>query len=90
MKILAAQIDVPAVATAETRQAHLMRIDGLLRSALSETAVDLVVLPELSSVDYARAAFDRGQIHGVRAPPQRQENRRQTAAYKKMLRHFIE
>ena len=59
MKILAAQIDVPAVATAETRQAHLMRIDALLRSALSENAVDLVVLPELSSIDYARAAFDR-------------------------------
>lgn len=58
MKILAAQIHVPAIQTTAARDAHLDRIAQLLGDALDRDRVDLVLLPELSTLDYSRASFD--------------------------------
>ena len=57
-RLLACQIDVPPMTRAEERDAHLSRTTRLVSDALSERPADLVVLPELSSIDYARPAFD--------------------------------
>jgi len=56
--ILACQIDIPTMTTAHQRDMHLATTAAKVRAALLETPADLVVLPELSSMDYSRAAFD--------------------------------
>jgi len=43
---------------AKERDAHLVETAGKACAALRKTPADLVVLPELSSMDYSRAAFD--------------------------------
>ncbi len=58
VRVLACQVSVPATPDRDARDAHVARLDRLLREALRETPADLVVLPELSSIDYSRAAFD--------------------------------
>lgn len=58
LRLLACQIDIPTMTTAEARNAHLALSATKIRAALRENTVDLVVLPELSSIDYSRAAFD--------------------------------
>lgn len=58
IRLLACQVSVPATPDRHARDAHVARLDRLLREALRETPADLVVLPELSSIDYSRAAFD--------------------------------
>ncbi len=58
LRILACQIDVPVIATAEDRDRHLDRVTAKIRSRLRKRRHDLVVLPELSSIDYSRACFD--------------------------------
>jgi len=57
LQVLACQLSIPATVTADARDAHLRDSVGKVRRRLSEGAVDLVVLPELSSIDYSRDAF---------------------------------
>ncbi len=57
LKILACQLAVPAMTTAAGRDAHLQRSASLVTQQLRQTAANVVVLPELSSIDYSRAAF---------------------------------
>ncbi len=45
--------------TAAERDAHVATMVERIRAELAEAPVDLVVLPELSSIDYSRAAFER-------------------------------
>lgn len=58
-RLLACQIDIPAMTTADERDAHLALSALKVKAALSETPADLVVLPELSSINYARETFDK-------------------------------
>ena len=59
LSLLACQIDIPATASAGARDAHLAASARKVRAELGAGGTDLVVLPELSSIDYSRAAFDR-------------------------------
>ena len=59
LRILACQIDVPATSTAFERDCHLDRIAERIRGLLDERHHDLVVLPELSSIDYSGETFAR-------------------------------
>ena len=58
LKILACQIDVSASNTTSERDRHLDRVAADIRTRLRKRRHDLVVLPELSSIDYSRASFD--------------------------------
>ena len=62
LKVLACQIDVPAGRTVSERDRHLDRVAAKIRTRLRERRHDLVVLPELSSIDYSRASFDNLDI----------------------------
>ena len=57
-RLLACQIDIPAMTTSDQRDAHLAVSAAKVSAALSENPADLVVLPELSSIDYSRATFE--------------------------------
>jgi predicted amidohydrolase len=59
LTLLACQIDIPAMTTAAERDAHLATSSDKVLAQLdgSEKIVDLVVLPELSSIDYSRETF---------------------------------
>ncbi len=57
LKLLACQLDIPATATVAQRDQHLQRSAHLISTALSNEHSDLVVLPELSSVDYSCESF---------------------------------
>lgn len=61
LTLLACQIDIPPMTTAAERDAHLARSAAKVRAELAAASgkVDLVVLPELSSIDYARDTFSR-------------------------------
>ena len=59
LSLLAGQIDVPPMTTAAERDRHLDRVAAKIRARLERRHHDLVVLPELSSIDYSRASFDR-------------------------------
>ncbi|MEO0751726.1 MAG: carbon-nitrogen hydrolase family protein [Pseudomonadota bacterium] len=60
LSLLACQILVPPMITVTERDAHLARTVDKVRAAIvaADTAIDLVVLPELSSLEYATATFD--------------------------------
>lgn len=60
LTLLACQIDIPAMTIATQRDAHLRLSASKVRAELdrADPSVDLVVLPELSSIDYSRDAFD--------------------------------
>lgn len=58
MKILACQIAADGVVTHAAMEAHQQRVAARIRSVCKDTAVDLVFLPELSAIEYSRAAFD--------------------------------
>lgn len=58
LRVLACQISVPRTPDSEARDRHLARLDDLLRNTLREIPADLVVLPELSSIDYSLEAFE--------------------------------
>ncbi|WP_223427636.1 carbon-nitrogen hydrolase family protein [Tateyamaria pelophila] len=58
LTVLACQIEVPATPDAAARDKHLAQSASKVRAQLRTTRADLVVLPELSSIDYSRAAFD--------------------------------
>jgi nitrilase len=57
LTLLACQIDIPPMTTATERDAHLVRSSQAVADQLSRKAADVVVLPELSSIDYSRDAF---------------------------------
>ena len=59
MKLLACQIAVPAMTEAQERDDHLGGCADLVAAALGQAPADLVVLPELSAIDYSRSAFER-------------------------------
>jgi nitrilase len=59
LTLLACQIAIPAMTTAAERDAHLATSAQKVMARLeaADKPVDLVVLPELSSIDYSRATF---------------------------------
>jgi len=59
LSLLACQIDIPATESAAARDDHLADSSRKVRAQLSAQPADLVVLPELSSIDYSRVAFNR-------------------------------
>lgn len=61
MRLLACQIHIPRVLSREQKTSHLNTVAEKITSYLARSSVevDLIVLPELSSIDYSRAAFDR-------------------------------
>ncbi len=59
LRLLACQLAVPPIATASERDRHLAQTAGKIAACLRGQPADLVVLPELSSIDYTREAFDR-------------------------------
>lgn len=67
LRLLACQIDIPPTTRAPERDAHLSRVAARVSDALERRPADLVVLPELSSIDYSRAAFDA--LDALAEPP---------------------
>ncbi len=59
LKLLACQLAVPPVATVDARDRFLEETAAKIGRALARTPADLVVLPELSGIDYHRTAFER-------------------------------
>ncbi|KIC09018.1 hydrolase [Leisingera sp. ANG-M1] len=61
LTLLACQISIPPMTSAAERDAHLAASAAKVRAQLeaADGKVDLVVLPELSSIDYARDTFAR-------------------------------
>ncbi len=58
LNLLACQVMIPRTRTASERDLHVSRTALEVERRLSGHPVDLVVLPELSSIDYSREAFD--------------------------------
>lgn len=58
LSLLACQIEVPVTRSAAARDAHLAAMRAKVETALSRATADLVVLPELSSIEYSRLAFE--------------------------------
>ncbi len=58
LKVLACQIDIPPMTTFGERDVHVASVIGKIDARLKNDPVDVVVLPELSSIDYSRATFD--------------------------------
>lgn len=63
LRLLACQLRVPNTTSVAKRELHLQETAAKIRQKLSQKPVDLVILPELSSVDYARDTFD--QLHAL-------------------------
>lgn len=57
LRLLAAQIEIPPTPDAASRDRHLAASAERVAAALARQPADLVVLPELSSLDYSRQAF---------------------------------
>lgn len=57
LRILACQVFIPPTPTVTERNLHLERMVQLVESALQEEPADLVVLPELSGIEYSRSSF---------------------------------
>ena len=55
--ILACQVSVPETRSCDDRDNHVDRISELISQKLSVQCSDLVVLPELSTVEYSRQSF---------------------------------
>ena len=66
LKLLACQVTIPAMTTSATRDDHVRRTARLIDEQLELEPVDVVVLPELSSIDYSRSAFDH--LHDLAEP----------------------
>jgi predicted amidohydrolase len=58
LKLLACQVRIPRTCTAHERDLHVSRTAREIEQQLLKNPVDLVVLPELSSIDYSRETFD--------------------------------
>ncbi len=59
LRILACQIDIPPTPGVAQRDAHLNRMAARIDATLQQKPADLVVLPELSSIDYSAQSFER-------------------------------
>ncbi|MEM7075790.1 MAG: carbon-nitrogen hydrolase family protein [Pseudomonadota bacterium] len=59
LTILACQIGIPPTVTPQDRNDNLSRLTERVGAELAHRPADLVVLPELASIDYSRAAFDQ-------------------------------
>jgi len=59
LTLLAMQIQVPKIVDCRQRNDHVKRLLAEIKSALERRPADLVVLPELSTIDYSRDSFDR-------------------------------
>ena len=59
LTLLAYQARVPETPDSSARNKHVDRLVSRLDEALAESPADLVVLPELVTVDYSRSAFAR-------------------------------
>jgi len=57
LKLLACQVEIPPMTHAHERDAHLAALAARVRQQLAHSAADVVVLPELASMAYSRAAF---------------------------------
>ena len=59
LTLLACQIDIPPMTTVQERDTHLTTSVAKVRDeiARSDKKIELVVLPELSSIDYSRETF---------------------------------
>lgn len=57
LNILACQITIPKTNDIAARDAHLQSSSDNVRRELEDGSVDLVVLPELSTIDYSRDSF---------------------------------
>ena len=63
MKILACQITVPDVTTPTQRDAHVSRVAALIKTQIEQAGgVDLVLLPELSTISYSLDAFENLEL----------------------------
>ena len=63
LEILACQIDIPQTQTVTDRNQHIDNTAAKIRKLLTERKFDLVVLPELSSIDYSIEVFENlGEI----------------------------
>jgi len=58
VSMLACQIEIPKMTSVIARDAHLKRSAEKVSQFLEQKPVDLVVLPELSSIDYSRETFE--------------------------------
>ena len=58
LRLLACQIAIPGMVNAAERDAHLLVSAAKVGESLAQSPADLVVLPELSSLDYSRETFD--------------------------------
>ncbi len=59
LSILACQISIPPMTVIDQKLDHVTRVVDLIDAKLANTSVDLIVLPELSNIDYSRATFDQ-------------------------------
>jgi len=57
LNLLACQVDIPCITTTHERDAHLAALAVKVRRQLDNAPADVVVLPELASIDYSRATF---------------------------------
>ena len=57
MRILASQIHIPAIDTREKQIAHVKALISRLDTCVKSNPVDLVVLPELTTIEYSAANF---------------------------------
>lgn len=69
MRILAAQIQIPAIDTREKQLVHLETLIQQLTQLVKGNPVDLVVLPELATMEYSTANFQQidrfsEELHG--------------------------
>ena len=60
MRVLACQINIPEMTTANERDSHVRRIADLISAEVNSCGgADLILLPELATIDYSQAAFEK-------------------------------
>lgn len=62
LSILAAQINIPAIQSMKDRDVHVVSVAAKLRDQLQQHPADVIVLPELSTIDYSRDSFSRLEV----------------------------
>lgn len=62
LKLLACQAAIPETPDVAARDAHLAALAKRIRAEAAPGQYDLIVLPELSAIDYSRQAFSRLDI----------------------------
>ena len=58
LKILACQIDIPETRVEADKYRHLKRVCSRIDEKLTDEAVDIIVLPELTNLEYSRESFN--------------------------------